>query len=287
MSQSRITSSPVRPWRVDDPSTKSSGTTHLIQSNRLDVLAHLLAFEQLAGVDSTFAGGSTGDTDWLARSEEFSSQDNEVGVAELAAELLTSSTCDLRVSFASGGQLVRGATSAAAALYSGAPYTRVEAADKVLDRSYDVLAADGWAPNELCGLLSCWSRIDDDAAVVLVDLDAAGSAELEYELCCRYAVLANTINFLSDAERNQLSAIGSGSVRVMYLRAGGPIFAQVLDSHRTAISLTRRGTSVQTVLDAFYNQERSNSTSAAHQQRLRRIRRVSRRDQLLARALGR
>ncbi len=287
MPNARITSSPLRPWRVGDSSVRSSGTTHLIQPIRLDVLVHFLAFEQLAGAVSDPQSVGSNPVDWLIRSEAFSSADNEASVPELIAELLTSPTCALEVSFASGGQLVRGAALAAAALYSDREITRVDATDKVVDRSYDVLVAEDWSQPELRALLSTWTTIDPDAAVVLIDLDAEGSAAFEHELQCRYAVMAKTLDFLSHDERIELGATESGSIRAMYLRAGGPVFAQVLDTHREAIALTRRGTAVQATLDALHVEKRQVSTSPAHQQRLRRIRRLDRRDQFLARALGR
>lgn len=251
------------------------------------MLVHFLAFEQLAGAVSDTQSVESNPVDWLIRSEAFSFADSEAPVPELVAELLTSPTCAFEVSFASGGQLVRGAALAAAALYSDRGITRIDATDKVVDRSFDALIAEGWSRAELRALLSAWTTIDPDAAVVLIDLDAEGSAALEHELECRYAVMAKTLDFLSDGERVEIGATASGSVRAMYLRASGPIFAQVLNTHREAIVLTRRGAAVQATVDALHGEKRQASTSPAHQQRLRRIRRLDRRDQFLARALGR
>lgn len=248
---------------------------------------HFLAFLEVTGPVSD-APPSTGlPIDWLARSEAFSRSDNEASVPEIVAELLTSPSYSLDVSFASGGQLVRGAALAAAALYSNREITRIEATDKVVDRSHEALLAEGWTQAAVHALLSIWTMIDPSAAIVLVDLDAEGAAAFEHELECRYAVMAKTLDFVSDDEREELGATASGSVRAMYLRASGPVFAQVLDTHRDSILLARRGAAVQATVGALHAENRQASTSAAHEHRLRQIRRHDRRSQLLARAFGR
>lgn len=90
----------------------------------------------------------------------------------------------------SGGQLVRGATAAAASLYSGREARRIDSTEKVLDRSYEALLANGWSRPDVRGVLTGWLRVAHSVAVVLVDLDAGGAADLIHELRCRYSVMA-------------------------------------------------------------------------------------------------
>lgn|GEM_PF-3513391 len=287
MQNARATSSIATPRRVGELSSRIGGATYLIQPNRLDVLVHLLAFEQVVGTGDTQRALASSSVDWLARSEALSIADNDVSVPALAAELMTSPGDPLEVSFASGGQLVRGASIAAAALHSGREIVRVDVTDRVLDRSYVSLVEQGWSATELGELLGAWIRIDPAAAVVLIDLDAQGSSALEHEIECRYPVIFKTVTFLSKRERIELAAARSGSVRAMFVRSSGPVFAQVLDAHREALALTRRGADVAPVIDLLHDECHPSSTSPAHEQRLRRDRRQHFRDQLLVRLFGR
>jgi hypothetical protein len=132
---------PTTSWRAGASATWGNGGSTYLQANRLDVLVHLLAFEQLAGAAQPTVEFAS--IDWLARSEQFSRLDNDRGVAELAAELLTSPEPELHVTFASGGQLVRGAGAAAASIYSGKPAIRVDGNDQVIDRSSEALRDAG------------------------------------------------------------------------------------------------------------------------------------------------
>lgn len=287
MPDTQSTPSSVGPWRVADNSVWSTGTAPLIQPDRLDVLVHLLAFEQLAGTSTTGHERTYRGVDWVARSEAFTEADNEVGVASLAAELLTCPECELGVSFASGGQLVRGAAIAAAALYSGRPISRIDAVDKVIDRSYAALMSAGWSTSELSELLAAWCRIEPQAAAILIDLDSPEAASAEHELNCRYPILASSIDHVSADDLSDFMTPASGSVRVIYLQADGVVFAQVLNEYQEAIVLARRGPDAGAVLNALSAPDRLQSTSPDHDRRLRRLRRVERRNDLLARTLGR
>lgn len=273
------------PWRVARSTAGSVDATPLIQPDRLDVLVHLRAFEELARKGPA-AGGVTSD-DWLAFSESFSTVDNEIGVVALAAELLTSPDYELEVAFASGGQLVRGATAAAAALHTGRPIVRIDAVPRVLDRSAEALRSTGRSASELFAILETWVRTDPGAAVVLVDLAHDGAADLDYELRCRYPVMSETIDHISRADATELGIATGGSVRIVCIRAGGPTFAQVIEQHRSAIVMARRGLDVTSVLQVVHAPDRVGSTSPSHEQLLRKVRRAERRERLLGRALGR
>lgn len=287
MPDTQSTPSSVGPWRVADTSVWSTGTTPLIQPGRLDVLVHLLAFEQLAGASNEGHGRAYRGVDWVARSEALTVSDHEVGVAALAAELLTDPSFELGVSFASGGQLVRGAAVAAAALYSGRDITRVEATDKVVDRSYDALLREGWTASELAELIAAWTRFEPRAAVVLIDLDSPGAAEVEHELACRYPILASTLDHISRDDLSDFMTAASGSVRVVFLDADGPALAPVLGAHEGSIMMARRGDDAGAVLSALNAPDRLASTSPGHERRLRQRKRANLRNELVKRVLRR
>lgn len=286
MADTQSTPSFSRPWRVAHTTAGSVEAARLIQPNRLDVLIHFLAFEQLAGSEQTPDLEVASGLDWMARSEELTNGDHEIGVAALAAELLTSPDSALEVGFGSGGQLVRGAAAAAAALYSGRPITRIEVNDRVIDRSLAVLSETASSPSEQRDLLAAWLRIDPSASVVLIDLDAPNPDALAHELECRYPVIWSTIDHVSAALADTLGLGRGGSVRVMCLRADGPTFSQVLDANRPSVVATRSGTDAVRAMMAMLASGRKTSTSPAHAQRLRRQRRAELRAWLLANVRG-
>lgn len=255
------------------------------QYNRLDVFVHLLAFEHLAGAE-----GSSNDSsaiEWVSLSDAFARQDNEPTVATLAAELLTSPSAELNVTFASGGQLVRGASAAAASIYGQRPVIRHEGADKVLDRSAQGLQAKGWSLDQVHRVLIEWARHDKHAEVVLIDLDAKGADEAIHEFSCRYAVMYEDIEHISETDTAALGSVGSGSTQILCLRATGPHFADALARHEQAIRRTGVDVTAVSALSTLWGVDRVESTSPLHAQRLRKMRRQELTAQFLERTLGR
>ena len=284
-SPTALSESSRRDERVFDRGSASSNV--LFQHNRLDVLVHLLAFEHLAGAEDDTTVDSSA-KDWVLRSDKFAQRDNEPTVATLAAELLTSPAAELNVTFASGGQLVRGASAAAASIYGQHPATRHDGADKVLDRSASGLVEQGWTHDQVHRLLIEWARRDEDANVVLVDLDSDGAEEAIHEFTCRYAVMHDEIDHMSEADTAALGANGSGSTQVLCLRSTGPHFNDVLARHAQSIRSSSVGVaSASTILTTLWGADRSASSSPAHAQRLRKMRRQDLTAQFLARTLGR
>ena len=272
---------PASSWRAGTGASETDLGSVYLQPSRLDVLVHLLAYEQLAGVEPV-----TASHDWVAASDEFAARDNEPTVATLAAELMSGSSIELPVTFTSGGQLVRGASAAAVALATGRKATRVDGADKVIDRSVTGLAAAGWQNNKLQALLTEWARRDAAAVVVFVDLDAEGADDALHELTCRYAVVHSELDYLSVDDAKRLDASGHGSTQILCLRSGDTLDA-VLERHAHALHGHIAGSAGAIALATLWRSERSTNVSPAHTQRLRRNKRRQVKDQLLERALGR
>lgn len=251
------------------------------QPNRLDVLVHLLAFEQLAGEESTPSAHN-----WVSMSDEFATRDNEPTVATLAAELMTSPEADLTVTFASGGQLVRGASAAAVAIGSGRTCVRRDGGDKVIDRSIVGLAEAGWTTEQLRDLLVEWARRDEAAAVVLVNLDADGADEAIHELTCRFAVMHNELDYVSADDAERLAASSSGSTQILCLRAGETLDATI-ERHGSAIGVCVPGSVGANALSTLWRSDRPEEVSPEHTQRVRKMRRREMADQVLERVFGR
>ncbi|MFT7473765.1 MAG: hypothetical protein ACI81L_000680 [Verrucomicrobiales bacterium] len=251
-------------------------------------MVHLLAFERLAGVDHSTVDYAP--VDWLARSEKFSQVDNDPGVAELAAELLTAPSPVLDVTFASGGQLVRGAAAAAASIYAGKPARRIDGNDKVVDRSVEALRGAGLTVQEARTLIHAWAIRDEQAAVVLVDLDAPGASDAEHELRCRYGVVHSEVDYLTLADSRALGASRSGSIRVFCVKVGPTSLPSVVVRHCAAVLMHREGVDAAHALTILWRRNRTVSSSRSHDRRLRRLRRLRRQmlaNQLRDRAFGR
>jgi len=276
---------PTMSWRTGAAAAWGNGGSIYLRPNRLDVLVHLLAFEQLAGVAQPTVEFAS--IDWLARSEEFSRLDNDRGVAELASELLTSPVPELRVTFASGGQLVRGAAAAAASIYSGKPATRVDGNDKVIDRSAEALKDAGLATGEVRTLIHAWAARDPQAAVLFIDMDVPGAADATHELSCRYAVVHSEIDYLTPADTGSLGASSGGSVRVMCLRVDPTSFQGVLERRGATMSLLREGVLAARTLAVLWNPDRVVSSSSSHDRLLRQLRLRMFADQVRDRVFGR
>ena len=244
---------------------------------------HVLAFENLAG-DGPVPEDSA---EWVRWSDLFAAQDNEPTVAELAADILTSPDVALNVTFASGGQLVRGASTAAASICSGRDAVRAEGTDKVIDRSVEALRASGWTADQVHQLLVEWARRDGAAQVALIDLDSPDAAEAMHELTCRYECMHSELDFISESDASQLHADTSGSTQVLCVRADGPAVSAVLDRHANAIRATASGPGAASMLATLWSSGRQVSPSAAHSQRVRKMRRRQAAGQLLDRARGR
>lgn len=235
------------------------------QPNRLDVLVHLLAFEHLAGAELP-AGEAK---DWVRWSDQFATQDNEPTVGTLAAELLTSPEAELAVTFASGGQLVRGASAAAAAISSGRVASRREGDDKVIDRSVPALLAEGWSLDQVHRLLIEWAGRDTAAQVVLVDLESDGAVDVVHELTCRYAIMHQELEFIAASDVGALQAASTGSTQVFCVRATGNSVSAVLERHADAIRATASGPGAASILASLWDSQRVVQPSAEHQKRVR------------------
>jgi len=247
------------------------------------VLVHLLALERLAGGDQP----ADADIDWVALSDQFSANDNEPTMASFAAELLTSPAPELNVTFASGGQLVRGAGAAAASLYSGLQATRVEGNDKVLDRSIAGLTEAGWSTEQSRCLLRAWAARDAASTVVILNLESSASDDAEHELRCRFAVLHNEMEHLSPIDASNLEILAGGSSRLICLRGDAEAVAKVAERHDDAFSFVGHRSDSVRALEQLWKQGRARTSSPSHDQRLRRIKRQALTDQLLERTLGR
>lgn len=275
---------PTSPRRAEQSISEIDGGSIYFQPNRLDVLVHLLALEQLAGVEAPAARSTT---DWVSRSDAFASGDNEPTMSSFAAELLTSPTPELTVTFASGGQLVRGAGAAAASLYSGAQATRVDGSDKVLDRSIEGLQEAGWTVAECRELLTAWAQRDKAATVLLLDLDSPAAADAEHELRCRFTLLHSELQHLSLSDAGAINSLSGGSMRLMCVRATSASVTPVIERHGSAVSYVGHGLDATAALKTLWNDARASSTSPGHEQLIRRMRRQALTSQLLERALGR
>ncbi len=245
------------------------------------MLVHLLAFEQLAGEDSTPSAHN-----WVSMSDDFATRDNEPTVATLAAELMTSPEVELAVTFASGGQLVRGASAAAVSIGSARTCVRRDGGDKVIDRSITGLAEAGWTTGQLRDLLVEWAKRDDSAAVVLVNLDVDGADEAIHELTCRFAVMHSELDYVSPDDSERLAATGSGSTQLLCLRASETLDATI-ERHSDAIRLCVAGAVGANALATLWRADRPDEVSTEHTQRIRKMRRKELADQLLERAFGR
>ena len=274
---------PTSPRRAE-PISEIDGGSIFFQPNRLDVLVHLLALERLAGANGPSVEPAV---DWVQRSDAFAMADNEPTMASFAAELLTSPAPELAVTFASGGQLVRGAGAAAASLYSDQQAVRIDGSDKVVDRSLAGLGEAGWTTSECQSLLHAWALRDAAATVVLVDLDSPAAADAEHELRCRFASIHNEIEHLSRLDADVLGATASGSTRLMCLRSGPAAVAAVAERHDGAIAFVAHRSEAAVALASLWAEDRVMSSSPAHDQRLRRMRRDALTAQFLERALGR
>jgi len=238
---------PASPTRVEHLCEIGGGST-FFQSNRLDVLVHLLALERLAGVDGPSVESAV---DWVQRSDVFARSDNEPTMASFAAELLTSPAPELAVTFASGGQLVRGAGAAAASLYSGQPAVRIDGSDKVVDRSLDGLSNAGWTSFECQSLLHAWALRDAASTVVFVDLDSPSAAAAEHELRCRFAAIHTEIEHLSHLDADVLGTTAGGSTRLMCLRSDAQGISAVAERHAGAIAFAAHRREAAIALAAF------------------------------------
>lgn len=274
---------PTSPRRAEHISEIDGGSI-FFQSNRLDVLVHLLALEQLAGVDGPAVEPAV---DWVQRSDAFAASDNEPTMASFAAELLTSPAPELAVTFASGGQLVRGAGAAAASLYSDQPAVRIDGSDKVVDRSLAGLSEAGWTTSECQSLLHAWALRDAAATLVLVDLDSPAAADAEHELRCRFTAIHTEIEHLSLLDADVLGATASGSTRMMCLRSDAQGVSAVAERHAGAIAFVAHRREAAIALASLWADDRAKSSSPAHDQRLRRMRRDALTAQFLERTLGR
>ncbi len=274
---------PTSPRRAEHISEIDGGSI-FFQPNRLDVLVHLLALEQLAGVDGPAVEPAV---DWVEYSDAFATTDNEPTMSSYAAELLTSPAPELAVTFASGGQLVRGAGAAAASLYSDQPAVRVDGSDKVLDRSVAGLSEAGWSTSDCQSLLHAWALRDCAATVVLLDLDSPAAADAEHELRCRFTAIHTEIDHLSLLDADVIGASASGSTRLMCLRSDSNGVAAVAERHAGAVVFVARRREAAIALASLWADDRAKSTSPAHEQRLRRMRRQALTAQLLERTLGR
>lgn len=267
-------------WRAVAQATEIGFGSVYYQPGRLDVLVHLLAYEQLAGAELV------GDYDWVSASDAFAISDNEPTVATLAAELMTSPNAELEVTFASGGQLVRGASAAAVSIATRHQGVRRDGSDKIIDRSVVGLSATGWPASQLQQLLIEWARRDNAAAVVLVDLDDDGADDAIHELTCRYELMHDELEYLSADDALRLDARGFGSTQVLCIRVGDTL-PTVLERHAGAIRACSAQTAAAIALATLWQSERADEVSSAHSQRVRRIRRREVTDQLLERVLGR
>jgi len=225
--------------------------------------------------------------DWVTWSDSFAAQDHEPTVATLAAELLTSPGAELEVTFASGGQLARGASAAAAAIYSGLPGVRVEGAPVAIDRSAVALERGGWTTAQIRQLLTEWAHRDDASVVVLVDLEAENADEAIHELSCRYEVMHDELDFVSSTDAHALGVASNGSTQLLCFRSSGGSLNDVLARYDGAIRGTASGSEAATMLANLWRDSRSIETSPSHTQRVRKVRRRAAADQLLARVLGR
>ena len=274
---------PTSPRRAE-PISEIDGGSIFFQPNRLDVLVHLLALEQLAGVDGPAVEPVI---DWVDRSDAFAAIDHEPTMSSYAAELLTSPTPELAVTFASGGQLVRGAGAAAASLYSGTPATRIDGSDKVVDRSIAGLTEAGWTTSQCQSLLHAWALRDAASTVVLIDLDSPAADDAEHELRCRFTSIHTELDHLSLLDAEVLGASASGSTRLMCLRSDHRGISAVAERHGGAIVFVAHRREAAIALASLWADDRATSSSAAHDQRLRRMRRQALTAQLLERTLGR
>lgn len=271
-------------WRTGAGAPEGDLGSVFFQPRRLDVLVHLLAFEHLAGELPT----SSSHAPWVQLSDELAQGDNEPTMATLAAELIATPTAELRVSFASGGQLVRGATAAAAAIATGHPVIRNDDGDnQAIDRSVDAFLSSGWPMARVQLLLLEWARRSTRAGVVLVDLDAAGADDAIHELTCRFPLIHSEIEYLSTDDVAALEAQSHGSTHVLCVTATSPTFEKVVERHAAALRGSAVGPKASTMLESLWEKDRVVEPSQAHVQRLRRVRRRQRVDQLFARVRGR
>ncbi len=287
--------------------------TPVIQSDRLDVLVHILALEQLAGArapdidltDSSQMGSpstpfaavprsvtahefftSTHHPDWVAHSTKFARLD---GAPDVADRLATASAgeCQLAVGYSYGGHMVTGAVDAAVAIHLGTSVARRTSAARVVDRSVNALRTSGWNRNDLRGLLHRWTLAESDSAVLILDGAHQNFDDVLHEITCRFEVFHSEVDFMSSSDLVDLSLTGQGTAQVLFLRGSGHIIGELVDSNQEVVRGAFVDEFAAVALSVLWSPIRRAATDAEHEARLRRLRLAGLKDLIVERVLQR
>ncbi len=269
-----------------------------VSPSRLDVFVHLLAIEQSLGrsqVDIDLGDSETDamqqnsqvrrsasadalfdavpSSDWIALSQELSSEDGDGSVFE---RLDAAATETLVAKYAPGGQLVGGSVDLAVALHLQAPIRRVGSSVRTVDRSVSGLRRAGFSNEDLRCVLRRWAVVEKDTAVVLLDAHSPYFDVAESELCKRYDVVHSEPDFISELDRKSLNLVGHGSVQTLLLSAGEKSISTVLRRHSDLLVGSFLGNHSAIALSSLWSPLRPAATNQFHERRIRKIRRATR-----------
>ena len=272
----------VEPSGTDDisaPRVLADGASVIFHPERLDVLVHLRAFEQLLGGE----GGPIDDgVDWVATSDAIAADDVEPTVRELAARWAAGAELPREVVFGTGGRLVAGATSAAAGLFADIPVCRRDVKVQGVDRSQAALTGAGFTAEELRGAIDTWLRRDPRAAVIVVDHQARFAAAALAEIERRYEVFHSEFDHFTPADATDVGIAAGGSMHVMTVRVNPMTIDALVDRHGEAIAGWFAGAEAAAAARRLFDPDRRPSSSPGHARALRARRRRTRQAQVIA-----
>jgi len=276
----QVTEAVVRPRRVEDSRSRvvADSASVVFHPDRLDVLVHLRALEQLRGAPASFDDG----VDWVATSNTLASEDVEPTVAELAAEMATAPGLVQEVVFGNGGRLVAGATGAAVSAFTDRPIRRRDVEIRGLDRSQTALVSAGVTPTELRGAVETWLLRDPRAAFIIVDHEARCADAALAEIERRYEVFHSDFEHLGDHDAAKIGLPTGGSMHLLAVRVSSSTIGAVVDRHGEAIVGSFRGGAAAEVARAVHSPDRDESSSPRHARALRARRRRARQAQAIA-----
>jgi hypothetical protein len=247
-------------------------------------MVHLRALIELSGEAWPVTGHT--DTGWLAHSDRLADIDAEPSVVSMGVDADLDRDALPRVAFAAGGAMVRGATAVAAALHTDADLFREDSSGSAVDRSQEKLGSLGFTRDQLRSLAAVWLHADRRSALAVVHLDHPKADDALHELRCRFAEFHTELDHLSASDATRLGVDATGSIQIVAVTGVSMGFDSVVE-RSPAIVAAGQGPAALTLTGVLFDPAREHSTSTAHDQRVRRIRRKHRTDQLLERVLGR
>lgn len=286
------TTVPVEPRRARPNGSRvnQAGASEALQSDRMDVLVHMRALDQLDPRDPLDPKREhlrvDDGVDWVLFSDRYAALDGERAVGDIVAAARAGRPLEQPITFASGGKLLAGATSAAASLFYHLETPIAEGSGSTPDRSQHALRNDGFSLSVLQQLAVQWLLIDSTAYLLLLSVDDPDFDGAHHELSSRFDRFHTELDHLGGADMDHLGLVDTCSTQIVALRAGSGSIDNVLERHPSVIA-SASGRAALAMAGYLFSSDRSTTTCREHACLERSNRRSELVAQLFERARGR